>query len=307
MNAMGQILMIFVWIGAGLALRVAGAPPRAFARVNRFIIWVSLPSTVLLNVHKLGWERSYWVPVSMAWLVFLAAAAVFVAAGRRYRWSPRTVGALILTAGLGNTSFLGFPLLRALYGEGALRIAILTDQPGSFMVLSTLGLGAAAYFSSGRASLSGILGRMLRFPPMWALIAAAVLRAAAYPAFVEAALRLGGRTLVPLALISVGGALRFDRRLLDRERTPIVLGLLYKLVLAPAAMGVFLVGFLHLRGEAVRITLLEAAMAPMITGAIVAEEYGLDAELSSLMVSAGVPLSLITVPLWAKLLERLVV
>jgi hypothetical protein len=55
----------------------------------------------------------------------------------------------------------------------------------------------------------------------------------------------------------------------------------------------------------VRVTLVEAAMGPMITGAIVAVEHGLDAELCSLLVGAGIPLSLITVPLWAKLLERL--
>ena len=70
-------------------------------------------------------------------------------------------------------------------------------------------------------------------------------------------------------------------------------------------MALLLVVFLHQRGEAVRITLLEAGMGPMITGAIVAVESGLDAELCSLMVSAGVPLCLITVPLWAKLLEYL--
>jgi hypothetical protein len=307
MNAMTQILMIFVWIAAGLLLRRARVPAGAFALVNRFIIWFSLPAVVLLALHALRWEASYWVPVSMAWIVFGASAALFATAGRIYGWSSRTVGALVMTAGLGNTSFLGFPLLRALYGEGALKVAVLADQPGSFLVLATLGLLAASYFSSGRASPGAVLGRMLKFPPMWALIAALLLRPVAFPGAVETFLRLGGKTLVPLALISVGGALNFDRRLLGRERRPLVLGLLYKLVLAPLGMALLLVVVLHQRGEAVRITLLEAAMGPMITGAIVAEEHGLDAELSSLMVSVGVPLCLITVPLWAKLLEYLVV
>jgi predicted permease len=146
---------------------------------------------------------------------------------------------------------------------------------------------------------------MLRFPPLCALIAAVLLRPAVFPASVESALRLAAKTLTPLALISVGGALRFERALLSRERAPIVAGLLYKLVLAPLAMTFLLVVLLHRRGEPVRITLLEAAMGPMITGAIVAEEHGMDAELCSLMVSAGVPLCLLTVPLWAKLLESL--
>jgi hypothetical protein len=305
MKVMTQILMIFVWIAAGLVLRRTRASAPAFARLNRFIIWFPLPATILLALHQLRWEPSYWVPVSMAWIVFIGSVLFFAAAGRILGWSSRTVGALILTAGLGNTSFLGFPLLRALYGEGAIPVAVLTDQPGSFLVLSTLGLVAASFFSSGRASLRGIIARMARFPPMWALILAVLLRPVVFSGPVETLLRWGNRSLVPLALISVGAALNFDRSHLSRERSPVVLGLVYKLALAPLGMALLLAGVLHQRGEAARITLIEAAMGPMITGAIVAVEHGLDAELCSLMVSAGVPICLITVPLWAKLLERL--
>lgn len=302
---MSQIALIFVWIAAGLALRRARTPAKAFAALNRFIIWVPLPATVLLALHGLHWEASYWVPVSMAWVVFAASVAFFAAVGRARGWSSRTVGALVMTAGLGNTSFLGFPLLRALYGEGAIPVAVLTDQPGSFLVLATAGLAAASYFSSGRASAGGVIRRMARFPPLWALIAAVLLRPVPFPAAVVAALGWGMKSLVPLALISVGGALRFDRSRLGRERSPVAVGLLYKLVLAPVMMALLLLVVFRQRGEAVRITLLESAMGPMITGAIVAEEHGLDAELCSLMVSLGIPLCLITVPLWAKLLELL--
>ena len=302
---MHPIAAIFVWIGAGLALRRARVPAEAFARLNRFIVWVPLPAAVLLSLHGLHWEPSYWVPVSMAWIVFALSAAFFSAVGRACGWSARTVGALVMTGGLGNTSFVGFPLLRALYGERAIPVAVLADQPGSFLVLATLGVAAASFYSSGRASFRAVLTRMARFPPLWALAAAAALRPLTFPGPVEAALRLGMRSLAPLALISVGGALRFDRARLERERAPVAVGLIFKLALAPLAMALLLVVLLHQRGEAVRITLTEAAMGPMITGAIVAEEHGLDSELCSLMVSVGIPLSLISVPAWAKLLEYL--
>ncbi len=46
------------------------------------------------------------------------------------------------------------------------------------------------------------------------------------------------------------------------------------------------------------VTVIESAMATMITAAVVANEFNLDNELTNLMVGIGIPLSLATVPLW---------
>jgi predicted permease len=297
--------MIFVWIAGGLAARRLGAGDRAFAALNKFIVWVPLSALVLISLHRLQWESTYWAPVSMAWLAFAGAVAFFVLLGKRFGWPAKTVGALVMTGGLGNTAFVGYPLIRAIYGERAMPLAVLIDQAGSFFVLATAGLAAASYFSAGRASAGAVIRRMARFPPLWALIAAVVLRPFAFPADLETLLHGAARLLVPLALISVGGALSFDRALMRRERRPLVAGLAYKLALFPLALAFVLVAALGQRGEAIRVTVVQSAMAPMITGAIVAEEHGLDGELCSLMVSLGIPLSLLTVPLWAKLLSAL--
>jgi predicted permease len=302
---MGAIAGIFLWIGAGWGLRRARVPGEAFDRINAVIIWGPLPATILLAIHGLNWDPSYWIPISMAWIVFLAAAALFLALGKILGWSNRTVGGLILAGGLGNTSFVGYPLLRALYGERAIAIAVLTDQPGSFLVLSTLGLAAATFFAEGRTSVRDKIRKFALFPPVWALLAAVLLRGFSFGGPIQSVLALVRSALIPLALISVGGRLRFDGAALRRERAPLIAGLAYKLVLAPLLMTILFVGVLHRGGESVRITILEAAMGPMVTGAILAEEHGLNAELCSLLVSLGIPLCLIGVPLWAKILERL--
>lgn len=300
---MNAFVAIFAWMALGLFLRRAGAPAAAVAGLNRFIVWVPLSAVILKSIHALAWEPSYWIPVSMAWLVFAGSAALFAALSRRMGWGPRATGVLVLTAGLGNTSFVGYPLLRALYGERAIPIAVLTDQPGSFLALATVGIAAASYYSAGRASAGDIVRRLLRFPPVWALAAAALLRGVAFPAAFISALSWAGATLVPLALISVGAQLRFDPALVRRERVALAWGLGYKLVLAPLAVAALFAGVLGHRGEAIRVTVLEAAMGPMITAAIVADEHGLDRELSALMVGLGVPLCLLTVPLWSKVLQ----
>jgi predicted permease len=53
-----------------------------------------------------------------------------------------------------------------------------------------------------------------------------------------------------------------------------------------------------------KICVLEAAMVSMVTAAIVASAYGLKPRFSSLMLSIGIPISLITVLIWNFLLSR---
>jgi predicted permease len=52
------------------------------------------------------------------------------------------------------------------------------------------------------------------------------------------------------------------------------------------------------RGLEIDVSIMESAMAPMITGAILASNYGLKPKLSSMMIGIGIPLSLLTVAFW---------
>lgn len=81
-----------------------------------------------------------------------------------------------MASGYSNTSFIGFPLISALYGEGLLSIAIICDQT-MFLALSTLGIIAALRggSSSGTISAKFILKRLFTFPPFLGCISALIL------------------------------------------------------------------------------------------------------------------------------------
>ncbi|HYE72008.1 MAG TPA: AEC family transporter, partial [Blastocatellia bacterium] len=103
-------------------------------------------------------------------------------------------------------------------------------------------------------------------------------------------------TLGPAALLAVGYQLRFNKQLLHKHKAVLSAGLCYKLLLSPLIVAaVYLIA--PFDREQWLVTVLEAGMAPMITAAIIANEHGLDHELTSLMVGIGIPLSLLTVPL----------
>ena len=308
-GSVSNFVLIFLCLGVGFWLRVtAKMPDSAPKTLNSFVIQLALPAVILLEIHTIFRESrghldaSLFLPAAMGWIVFGGAAVLFSILARTYGWSRGTRAALIMTAGLGNTSFVGFPLLEWLVGHQSLSIAILADQLGSFLTLSTVGLLLCAYSSEEGAGFKTVMRRLLTFPPFLALIGALVLIPVEFPPGMVSLLQRLGGTMIPVALVSAGIQARFPRHLLDRHALPLGLGLGYKLVVAPVLIAILYYGVFHARGEVPKVSVLEAAMAPMVSASVMAMEYDCNPELANLMVAVGIPLSLITVPLISMLL-----
>ncbi|RIJ34350.1 AEC family transporter [Pontibacter oryzae] len=303
---MSSLILLFGCLGLGLLLQRAKDFPKNAAQVlNQFIIYISLPALALYFIPEVALTLQVLLPVGVAWICFAAAALLFWGLGRLFGWSGKLVGCLILTAGLGNTSFIGFPVIEALYGKEGLRTAILVDQPGSFMVLSTLGIALAATYAKGEASAKAILHRIFRFPPFIAFVLAILLNLfnLHFSADMKEVFQRLGSTVSPLALASVGLQLRLERR--SKHWGFLGLGLAFQLLLAPfIILALYFWGF-GVTGEVLEISVLEAGMAPMITASIVAASYGLKPRLANMMVGFGIPLSFLTLAFWYWVLQLL--
>ena len=289
--------MLAVCLLAGMLMRRTGRmPDNAHVAINGFIVHVALPALILSQIHGIALSAELCWPVMMPWLLFALSAGVFFGVARAAGFSPATTGALVLTAGLANTSFVGLPMIETFYGAQDLSTGILIDQLGTYLVLSTLGITVACVLSAGRASPWDIARRIVSFPPLIALVAAVALAPVGYPAWFAGLLHRLGDTLAPLALVSVGLQLRLDQ--LPGNRLPLACGLGFKLVLGPLLLALLYVGVLSRGGETTQVTLFESAMGPMIGGAIVGIQYGLNPALITLMVGVGITLSFLTLPLW---------
>ncbi|MGE0155616.1 MAG: AEC family transporter [Geobacter sp.] len=299
---MANIILLIVCLVAGLILRWTGRfPDNTPASLNGFVIHISLPAAAILHIHSLQLDASMLVAPLMAWLLFGGAWLFFHLAGKLFSLPQRTIGALVLVGGLGNTSFVGLPMIEAYYGREWLGVGILADQLGTFMTLATLGILAATVYSSGSASPRQMAQKIIFFPPFQALILAIILRPVPFPDWTVAVLRKLSDTITPLALASVGFQLRFTS--LTGLRTRLALGLGYKMLLGPLLIAAVYLGLLGLRGTAIQVTIFEAAMAPMITAGIIAMDHDLDPQLVTMMLGIGIPLSFATLPLWAMLLR----
>lgn len=295
------ILFAFCFIAGVLLHRLKRMPINTPAVLNSFIIHVSLPALTLLSVHGLKITGDVGLMAAMAWIYFGLSAGFFRLVGHWLKLPRPTVGALILTGGLGNTAYVGLPLIESYYGHQGLASGIIVDQLGSFLVLSTLGITFAGIYSSGRPGIGEMAKRVLLFPPFLALLIALLLIPIEYPEWLTVVLKRLSDTMAPLALLAVGFQLRLGH--LAGNGRNLAIGLAFKLVLAPLVLFLLYVPLLGAHGQAIQITLFQAAMPPMITSAIIATEHDLDPPLATLMVTVGLVISFATLTAWWWLMQ----
>ena len=298
---MTNFALIALCILVGITLRALKLiPENAHRGINTWIIYMAIPAMALKYIPTIQWSTELLLPAVMPLLVWGGSWLLFKLYSLRFPISPATRTALTLTAGLGNTSFVGFPLIQAYYGEHAISIAVISDQV-TFVLMATLGSMMAINTGNDKgADIKGALLKLIQFPPFVAFILALVL-----PRFVsfEAVMPLLDKlaaTLVPLALFTVGLQLSFEGW--RSEVKLLSVGLAYKLLVAPLIIAAIAVG-LHLRGIIPQISVFEAAVAPMITASVIADQYQLNPKLANLMVGIGILIAFVTTGLWWLLLR----
>lgn len=294
---MDNLALLILCFAAGIIARKTGRmPDQTPAVLNSFIINLSLPAITFLFLHEMPFSTKLLYPVLMPWIGFLTAVVFFKILQRVMNLSQESTGCLILVGGLGNTSFVGLPMITAFYGAEYVGIGILCDQPGSFLVLSTLGIMVATMHSSGTVSALQVLKRILMFPPFQAVMLGLLLRPVPIPEWSIGMMKGLGATITPLAMVSVGYQLKLA--FADRLISKLTAGLIFKLILVPSLIYFIYVILLKTSGMEIRVTVFEAAMGPMITAGIIAMQYNLDKNLATMMMGIGIPISFITLPIW---------
>ena len=298
---MENFLLLGICFILGIGLRLGGiTDEKAPSALNAIIIHMSLPALALLYAHSLPIGVELLMPAAMAWIVFGVGYVVFRVAGRVFGLDEKTVACLTLCAALGNTSFVGLPMIEAFFGPEYLGVGMLCDSAGTFMALAIPGIILAAKVSGQGVDGRALVKKIVLFPPFIALVLGFALQPIAYPEGLEAILSRLGDTLTPLALVSVGMTLRF--RDLKGNGRDLVIGLGYKMILAPALIFGLYIGIMGQTDLITKVTVFESAMGPMITGGIIAMTYGLNPRLAASLLGLGIPLSFLTVPVWYRLL-----
>lgn len=294
---MANILLLAICMFMGIIIRrTTKVPANLPASLNAYIIYIALPAAVLRYIHDIKPDPSLLLTALMAWILFGVGWGFFLLIAKMLKLGRAATGALVLVGGLGNTSFVGLPMIEAWYGKEYLGVGIIADQLGSFLVLSTLGILAANIYSCGESSPQAMIRKILLFPPFQALCAAVLLRFVPFHPVFMTVLQKIADTIAPVALVSVGYQLVLGN--IRAHGKALFAGLTYKLLLGPAAISLLYLYLFGAAGTVINVTIFEAAMPPMITAGIIAVEHDLEPELVALMVGVGIPLSFLTLAGW---------
>ncbi|CAA7193642.1 AEC family transporter [Chryseobacterium potabilaquae] len=299
---MVNFVLIAVCIIAGMVFKsTKSIHPDAHKGINTWILYVALPAVSFKYLPKVHWTMEMLFPIVATFLISIFCFFFMMFYSKSKGYTRRSRSTLELTSGYSNTSFIGFPLISAFYGESLLSIAIICDQ-SMFFALSTLGIIAAVKGGSrsGKVSAKFILKRLITFPPLVGCIAALILSQFIDFTLAEPFFDKLAATVSPLALFSVGLQLKFNgwKKLIPQMSTSMV----YKLILAPAMVLVLAI-ILGVKGDVAKITIFEAAMPTVVTSSIIAEQFRLNTKLTNLIIGVSIIMGFFTSAVWYTIID----
>lgn len=298
---MANFILIGFCILTGVIFRYRKlVPPDTHKGINTWIINIALPAVSFKYLTHLDLSSDLAIPAISPLVVFAGAIFFIFLVEKFFKMNKPQRGAMQLTSGLSNTSFVGFPLILAYFSEKEISIAIICDQV-TFLLFSLFGIAIAVNATgNGKVSAGELAKKVLTFPPLLGCITALLIPKHSDLSLIEPVFATLAATVAPLALFSVGLQLPFKGW--QQEVKPMLIVLSYKLLLAPALVLSILV-LLHLHGTISKIAVFEAAMPVFLSAAILADKYNLSPRFTNLIIGVSILLSFGSTWIWWHLVE----
>lgn len=295
-----KTLPFFALIGLGwLAGRLRMFPEAATEYLTRFVFYFALSAMLFRFAAQLSLGEIFDARFASAYLAGCLAVYLLVTLVARLRGLPMTEAAVeAQCAVIGNTGFLGVPLLTALLGAraaGPVLMVLSIDLIVFSSVITLIITGAREGRISPRILHVLALG-LLRNPMIVSMVAGLAVSALEWPlpAPVDEFLTILGAAATPGALFAIGASLATK----SAERLSVALWLSFaKLVLHPAAIAVAALFLFSVGRQAAGVMIAAAALPVAGNVYILARHYGVAPNRVSAAILVSTVFSILTVSL----------
>ena len=299
--------------------------PDVLARV---LYLVGIPIGVANFIRKAEFNPSVWISPVIAWSAVLLAIFLswhFLKSSAKPQ-PKNTKASFILLSYLGNTSYLGFPVILLLpqLGPQYFSSAVLYDILGTLVAGYGLGVFIAGQASRNsaegitsscsRASEAGLsmsgtkrggMGALLdaltevaRNPTFYAFFVGLYLKTLTIPEWLVSGLGAIAWSSIMVALIVMG--MRIQQLSSKLNLKLAIQPVLIKTILVPLVLAAALTGF-GLEGPQRLVLILQSAMPCGFISLVLAENYGLDVELTVASILLSCIVFAFMLPVWATL------
>lgn len=272
---------------------------------GRLVTDFALPALIFANLSKEPFSIEKLLP---ALLLFGSIAAVMLAAwliGRTMRLDRPVLGSVILVAGVGSSSTLGYSLIHHVFGDNpaVMSEVVIMGELGVVLPLFSFGVAIAMYFGGDKAEKVSLWAASRPFfasPIFVALVLGLAVSMIGIPQahwatrLLNAFLAVAGDSLSLLVAFTIGLMLRPVAY--RKMATLIALVAVLKLIVEPLIAGsiALALGVPELERE---LLVLEAAMPSGALAAVLAARYGCDGAVASTLLIATYILGLLTLPM----------
>jgi malate permease and related proteins len=302
---LAKLVPVYSYLFTGIALGWLLGPwlPRQAPEwLGLFLFWVGVPISVVGFLRGGHWSEAVWVAPAMAWAAIglgvglaqgvVAGAHLLGLAGLK---NDRTQGSFLLTAMVGNTGYIGFPVALALVGPQYFVWSLFYDMLGSLLGSYGLGVLLAARFGTVRSQRWQPSQAILINPTLWSFGVGMLGREVPLPSGVDAGLKGLAWGMMALSLILVG--MRLGQITSLKGVKIAIAAVTIKMLIVPLILGALL-WVSGLTGPAHRAILLQMSMPPAFATLVISEAYELDPQLAVTALVIGCLGLLIVLPLW---------
>jgi malate permease and related proteins len=323
------------WVLSGFVLGRYVAPKKTSLYIGKFLFWFGVPLLIVASLRGRDLSGGVLVAPVTAWIAILVGAAfawIWIDLGvaderlksfssgikfvdrssdglvaedgtaiRASAWSKRTQGSFLLAMMVGNTGYMGYPVILSIVGKEYFAYAVFYDLLGSTLGAYGLGVALAAYYGTSTNAQDrkiwwiNIFDRLLRNPALWSLVLGLSISNLKFPEVVEQIVKTASIPVVPLSLVMIG--LQLSQLPSIHKWQQALTCLIIKMLLVPLVVGTGLM-FFGITGAPRLVMVLQMAMPPAFATLVIAQAYNLDKDLAVTSLAFGSVGLLFTLPVW---------
>ena len=305
-----KVLSIFILMLVGFVIYKAGVlGDDAFAPITALLMNLTCPCLIVSSLYSkevsksmFGETVSVLVCVMLFYLISSALTYLFV---RITKLGEREdIGVYIAAVAATNSGFMGFPIVKSLYGNDMLYLMVMGNMMLNVYLMwmepSILTIGTDA-----KASAKDMI-RTLRTPLVLSIILGIVLMLLHIrpTGVIDEAVVMIGEVTIPISMIMVGmrlGAVNF-KEIISRDNIIISL---FAMIVVPVLILLMIHPIGFITDNVKVIVVMTAALPTAVLAAIITEQYGKNSVLMSELVSLTTLMSVGTIPVTALILELL--